>query len=109
MCVNLINERVSLSDKKIFLEDLANSSTTQVKKKLDTSNNKDKKKEEVIRDILHKNIGSKTPEPEPCQCVYQHAREIVERKREVLENPPCPCLLNSRRKWDMCPCLTKRK
>lgn len=82
---------------------------TQVEK-LDNSNDEDiKKKEPSVRNTLHKDTATKTFEPEPCSCVYQHAREIAERKKEILENPPCPCLLNSRRKWDTCPCLTKRK
>ncbi|XP_066595931.1 uncharacterized protein [Prorops nasuta] len=48
-------------------------------------------------------------ENQPCTCVYQHARDIIERKREFFENPPCPCLLNSNRKSANCPCLTKSK
>ncbi|XP_018340094.1 PREDICTED: uncharacterized protein LOC108747233 isoform X4 [Trachymyrmex septentrionalis] len=79
----------------------------QIKKKIDNLNDEDKKKKELsVRDTLHKYI-SKTPESEPCLCVYQHAQEITERKKEILESPPCPCLLNSRRKWDICPCLPK--
>ncbi|XP_046488598.1 protein FAM193A isoform X1 [Neodiprion pinetum] len=48
-------------------------------------------------------------EPQPCPCVYRHAKEIVERKKEVLENPPCSCLLKSKQKWDTCPCLKKSR
>ncbi|EGI63275.1 Uncharacterized protein C4orf8 [Acromyrmex echinatior] len=99
-----INSLPSLSNG--FLE--IPTSCTQVKKKIDNLNDEDKKKKESgVRDTLHKYIGSKTPETEPCLCVYQHAQEITERKKEILESPPCPCLLNSRRKWDICPCLPK--
>ncbi|XP_018316494.1 uncharacterized protein [Mycetomoellerius zeteki] len=99
-----INSLPSLSNG--FLEIPA--SCTQVKKIIDNLNDEDKKKKESdVRDTLHKYIGSKTPESEPCLCVYQHAQEITERKKEILESPPCPCLLNSRRKWDICPCLPK--
>ncbi|XP_018392119.1 PREDICTED: putative uncharacterized protein DDB_G0293878 isoform X1 [Cyphomyrmex costatus] len=81
---------------------------TLVKKKIVYLDDEDKnKKESDVLDTLHKYIGSKTPESEPCLCVYQHAQEITERKKEILESPPCPCLLNSRRKWDICPCLPK--
>ncbi|XP_032672363.1 uncharacterized protein LOC116844645 isoform X6 [Odontomachus brunneus] len=91
-----------------FPEEPVNYTATQVKKKLDNFNDEETdKKEPGVRNILHKDTVTKTPEPEPCSCVYQHAREIAERKKEILENPPCPCLLNSRRKWDTCPCLTK--
>lgn len=79
-------------------EDTANCSATQVKKKVeDVETTTDESEDTDIR----------SSEPQPCTCVYQHAREITERKKEVLENPPCPCLLNSKRKWDTCPCLTK--
>ncbi|XP_018050001.1 PREDICTED: uncharacterized protein LOC108688316 [Atta colombica] len=99
-----INSLPSLSNG--FLE--IPTSCTQIKKKVDNLNDEDKKKKESgVRDTLHKYIGSKTPESEPCLCVYQHAQEITERKKEILESPPCPCLLNSRRKWDICPCLPK--
>ncbi|KAL0113937.1 hypothetical protein PUN28_011338 [Cardiocondyla obscurior] len=81
---------------------------TQDKKKLDSSNDDDKKKKELgMRDGIHKYAASKISESEPCLCVYQHAQEIAERKNEILESPPCPCLLNSKRKWDICPCLPK--
>ncbi|XP_076678686.1 uncharacterized protein LOC143374415 isoform X2 [Andrena cerasifolii] len=81
-----------------FLEDTANCSATQVKKKVeDVETTTDESEDTDVR----------SSEPQPCTCVYQHAREITERKKEVLENPPCPCLLNSKRKWDTCPCLTK--
>ncbi|XP_033232159.1 uncharacterized protein LOC117183100 isoform X2 [Belonocnema kinseyi] len=39
-----------------------------------------------------------------CPCVYQHTKDIAEKRKEV-DNPPCPCLLNSKRKLDTCPCL----
>lgn len=95
----------------VFSEEPVNCTATQVKEKLDGSNDEDAKTREpsVQRNTLHNDAVKKTPEPEPCSCVYQHAREIAERKKEILENPPCPCLLNSRRKWETCPCLTKRK
>lgn len=90
----------------MFLDESVNCTTTQVKKKLDNSNDKDqKKKESVTHSALRKDTILKTSELELCSCIYQHAREIAERKKEILENPPCPCLLNSRRKWDICPCL----
>ncbi|XP_011647175.1 uncharacterized protein LOC105433514 isoform X2 [Pogonomyrmex barbatus] len=80
----------------------------QLKEKLVNSNNEEKKKKDLgICDTLHKYTNSKISESEPCLCVYQHAQEIAERKKEILESPPCPCLLNSRRKWDICPCLPK--
>lgn len=91
-----------------FPEISTSCTATQVKKKVDNLNDEDKKrKESGMRDTLHKFIGSKSAESEPCLCVYQHAHELVERKKEILESPPCPCLLNSRRKWDICPCLPK--
>lgn len=40
-----------------------------------------------------------------CPCVYQHTKDIAEKRKEV-DNPPCPCLLNSKRKLDACPCLS---
>lgn len=43
-----------------------------------------------------------------CPCVYQHTKDIAEKRREV-DNPPCPCLLNSKRKLDACPCLSTSK
>lgn len=43
-----------------------------------------------------------------CPCVYQHTKDIAEKRKEV-DNPPCPCLLNSKRKLDTCPCLKKSK
>ncbi|XP_011875803.1 PREDICTED: uncharacterized protein LOC105566421 isoform X2 [Vollenhovia emeryi] len=89
-----------------FPEIPASCTATQVKKKLDNLADEDKKKESSMRDALHK-YAAKTPESEPCLCVYQHAQEIAARKKEILESPPCPCLLNSRRKWDICPCLPK--
>lgn len=94
----------------MFSEITASCTAPQVKKKLDNLNEEDKKKKESgMRDTLHKYTTSKTSESEPCLCVYQHAQEIAERKKEILESPPCPCLLNSRRKWDICPCLPKCK
>ncbi|XP_012523732.2 uncharacterized protein LOC105829433 isoform X6 [Monomorium pharaonis] len=92
-----------------FPEIPTNCTINQVKKKLDNSNGEDRKKKELdMRDALHKYTGSKTAESDTCLCVYQHAQEIAERKKEILESPPCPCLLNSRRKWDgKCPCLPK--
>lgn len=94
----------------VFLEISTSCTATQVKKKLDNLNDEGKKKKESsMRDTLHKYTASKIPESEPCLCVYQHAQEIAERKKEILESPPCPCLLNSRRKWDICPCLPKCK
>ncbi|XP_014486001.1 PREDICTED: uncharacterized protein LOC106750284 isoform X4 [Dinoponera quadriceps] len=91
-----------------FPEGAVNCTATQVKKKLDNSNDEEAKKESSgVRNALHKDAATKTPGLEPCSCVYQHAKEIAERKKEILENPPCPCLLSSRRKWDACPCLTK--
>ncbi|XP_025990924.1 uncharacterized protein LOC105193812 isoform X3 [Solenopsis invicta] len=91
-----------------FPEISTSCTTTQVKKKLDHSDDENKKKKELgMRDASHKYTGSKTSESDPCLCVYQHAQEIAERKKEILESPPCPCLLNSRRKWDICPCLPK--
>ncbi|XP_072759086.1 uncharacterized protein [Anoplolepis gracilipes] len=100
------NDTNSFLSSNGFMDEPANCTTIQDKKKLDNSNDENKrKKESVTRNALHKDTISKTSELEPCSCVYQHAREIAERKKEILENPPCPCLLNSRRKWDMCPCL----
>ncbi|XP_070168941.1 uncharacterized protein [Polyergus mexicanus] len=91
---------------KTFLDEPANCTTMQVKKQLDNLSDEGKrKKDSVTHSALRKDTISKTSDLEPCSCVYQHAREIAERKKEILENPPCPCLLNSRRKWDMCPCL----
>ncbi|XP_050448907.1 uncharacterized protein LOC126850218 isoform X5 [Cataglyphis hispanica] len=105
-------ENIEKNDTNIFLSNNgfmdgpANCTAMQVKKQLDNSNDEDKrKKDSVTHNVLRKDIISKTSDLEPCSCVYQHAREIAERKKEILENPPCPCLLNSRRKWDMCPCL----
>lgn len=43
-----------------------------------------------------------------CPCVYQHTKDIAEKRKEV-DNPPCPCLLNSKRKLDACPCLSTSK
>ncbi|XP_034179837.2 uncharacterized protein LOC117604147 isoform X6 [Osmia lignaria lignaria] len=88
-----------------FLEDPANYSVTQVKKKvedIDTKEIESDEKEISVRE----DVEFKAFDPQPCSCVYQHAREITERK-PVLENPPCPCLLNFKRKCDTCPCLTK--
>ncbi|XP_011261886.2 uncharacterized protein LOC105254722 isoform X3 [Camponotus floridanus] len=100
------NDTNSFLSSNGFMDESVNCTTTQIKKKLDNSNDEDKKKKEsVTPSALRKDTISKTSELEPCSCVYQHAREIAERKKEILENPPCPCLLNSRRKWDMCPCL----
>lgn len=94
----------------MFLEESANCTMTQIKKRLDNVYDEEvRKKETSVQDALHKDANIKTTESEPCSCIYQHAREIAERKKEVLEHPPCPCLLNSRRKWDTCPCLTKCK
>ncbi|XP_043790535.1 uncharacterized protein LOC122713817 isoform X3 [Apis laboriosa] len=89
-----------------FLEDTANFSATQVKKKLE-----DLEITEIKNDgneiNVNEDIDLWTSDTQPCSCVYQHVREITERKM-VLENPPCLCLLNSKRKiWDTCPCLTK--
>ncbi|XP_076242087.1 uncharacterized protein LOC143184037 isoform X3 [Calliopsis andreniformis] len=89
-----------------FLEDTANCSATQVKKKVDEIEMKDVRTDEAEIRNVREDIEIQTSEPQPCSCVYQHAKEITERKKEVLENP-CPCLLNSKRKWDTCPCLTK--
>ncbi|XP_026827256.1 probable serine/threonine-protein kinase DDB_G0282963 isoform X6 [Ooceraea biroi] len=93
-----------------FPEGSTNCTVTQVKKKTDNSNDKEKKRKDT-HDTSHKetkNGSSKhQSEPEPCSCVFEHAREMAEKKKEVSENPPCPCLLNSRRKWNTCPCLNK--
>ncbi|XP_076651580.1 uncharacterized protein LOC143358372 isoform X1 [Halictus rubicundus] len=89
-----------------FLEDTANCSATQVKKKADPMESKEAKIDGIEVKSTREDTDLRT-EPQPCSCVYQHVREITERKKEVLENPPCPCLLNSKRKWDTCPCLTK--
>lgn len=98
------------SNENVFSEESANCTITPIKKKLDNANEEVKKKEaNLVQDTLRKDAGIKTTESEPCSCIYQHAREIAERKKETLEHPPCPCLLNSRRKWDTCPCLTKCK
>jgi len=71
-------------------------------------NDEDKKKKES-NDTSHKYFGFKTAESEPCLCVYQHTQDVMDGKKKILESPPCPCLLNSRRKWDICPCLPKCK
>ena len=47
-------------------------------------------------------------ELQSCPCVYQHTKDIAEKRKEV-DNPPCPCLLNSKRKLDTCPCLMNSK
>lgn len=53
--------------------------------------------EKDVTDSPEKLIQNSTP----CSCVYQHARKIMERKRPVTnENPPCSCLLDSRKKCD---------
>ncbi|XP_076174417.1 uncharacterized protein LOC143150204 isoform X2 [Ptiloglossa arizonensis] len=90
-----------------FLEDTENCSATQVKKKVEEVETTEMKSNGKEIDNVQEDTDLRMSEPQPCSCVYQHAREITERKREVLENPPCPCLLNSKRKWDTCPCLTK--
>ncbi|XP_016916773.1 uncharacterized protein LOC108000733 isoform X2 [Apis cerana] len=89
-----------------FLEDTANFSATQVKKKLEDLEIKEIKNDGNEINV-NEDIDLWTSDTQPCSCVYQHVREITERKM-VLENPPCLCLLNSKRKiWDTCPCLTK--
>ncbi|XP_076395121.1 uncharacterized protein LOC100882720 isoform X2 [Megachile rotundata] len=88
-----------------FLEDPANYSVTQVKKKVEDIETKEIQSEEKELSI-REDVDFRAFDPQPCSCVYQHAREITERK-PVLENPPCPCLLNFKRKCDTCPCLTK--
>lgn len=89
----------------LILEDPANYSVTQVKKKAEDIDTKEVESDE--REIsVREDVEFKAFDPQPCSCVYQHAREITERK-PVLENPPCPCLLNFKRKCDTCPCLTK--
>ncbi|XP_053976246.1 uncharacterized protein LOC128875001 isoform X1 [Hylaeus volcanicus] len=90
-----------------FLEDTANCSATQVKKKVEEVETVEAESDGKEVKNVQEDTDLRTSEPQPCSCVYQHAREITERKREVLENPPCPCLLNSKRKWDTCPCLAK--
>lgn len=90
-----------------ILEDTENCSATQVKKKVEEVETTEMKSNGKEIDNVQEDTDLRMSEPQPCSCVYQHAREITERKREVLENPPCPCLLNSKRKWDTCPCLTK--
>lgn len=88
------------------IEDTANFSATQVKKKLEDLEIKEIKNDENEINA-NEDIDLWTSDTQPCSCVYQHVREITERKM-VLENPPCLCLLNSKRKiWDTCPCLTK--
>ncbi|CAL7937735.1 unnamed protein product [Xylocopa violacea] len=90
-----------------FLEDTANCCATQVKKKLEDVEIMEIKTDESEVGDMNEDVDLRTSDPQPCSCVYQHVKEITERKM-VLENPPCPCLLNSKRKmWDTCPCLTK--
>ncbi|XP_015434786.1 PREDICTED: uncharacterized protein LOC107190491 [Dufourea novaeangliae] len=89
-----------------FLEDTANCSATQVTKKIDHVESQEANVDEIEAGDVREDTDLRI-EPQPCACVYQHVREITERKVEVLENPPCLCLLNSKRKWDTCPCLTK--
>jgi len=79
---------------------------------LDNSYDEEKKRKDSTHDTSHKEIKNESLkhqfEPEPCSCLYQHAREIAEKKKEISENPPCSCLLNSMPKGDTCPCLNKR-
>ncbi|KAK9306519.1 hypothetical protein QLX08_002885 [Tetragonisca angustula] len=90
-----------------FLEDTANFSATQVKKKIENLEIKEIKSDDNEVRNANEDVDLRTSDVQPCSCVYQHVREITERKM-VLENPPCLCLLNSKRKiWDTCPCLTK--
>ncbi|XP_017793534.1 PREDICTED: uncharacterized protein LOC108575287 [Habropoda laboriosa] len=87
--------------------DTANCSATQVKKKVEDVEIKEVKSDEnEVRNENEDDSDLRTSDPQPCSCVYQHVREIMERKM-VLENPPCLCLLNSKQKWDTCPCLKK--
>ena len=90
-------------------EDTANFSATQVKKKIENLEIKEIKSDDNEVRNANEDVDLRTSDVQPCSCVYQHVREITERKM-VLENPPCLCLLNSKRKiWDTCPCLTKCK
>lgn len=66
-----------------------------------------KEEKDIILKNVDDNIDTQPSTPQPCQCVHLHAKEIAERKKGTIEDPPCPCLLNSKRKWDICPCLTK--
>ncbi|XP_017888915.1 uncharacterized protein LOC108630248 [Ceratina calcarata] len=96
--------QVIISD---LLEHTGYYSATQVKKKGQDVEMKEAKIDGSDVRNANENTDLRTFDPQPCTCVYQHVKEIMERKM-VLENPPCPCLLNSKRKiWDSCPCLTK--
>lgn len=103
---NLLLNLQSLFGIPFLEEDIANYSATQIKKKVDPMESKETKLDVSEIGSVQEDTDLRT-EPQPCSCVYQHVREITERKKGVLENPPCPCLLNSKRKWNTCPCLTK--
>ncbi|KAG7200591.1 hypothetical protein KM043_001150 [Ampulex compressa] len=66
-----------------------------------------KKAEEVKRSCGQTDLDRRTSESQACSCVYQHARGMLEGKKEGLESAPCSCLLNSKRKTNACPCLRK--
>ncbi|XP_076630622.1 uncharacterized protein LOC143346430 isoform X2 [Colletes latitarsis] len=89
-----------------FLEDTANCSATQVKKKVEEAEGTDMESDGKEAKNVPEDTDLRTSEPEPCACVYQHARDLMNRKRKVLD-PLCLCLLNSKRKWVTCPCLTE--
>ncbi|KAK2575288.1 hypothetical protein KPH14_008139 [Odynerus spinipes] len=92
-----------------FTTNNSSSTEVQLKKTLEEMEDRSSQKEEnnIILKTVAENIDVQPLTPQPCQCVYQHAKEIADRKKGAIEDPPCPCLLNSKRKWDTCPCLTK--
>ncbi|KAI4503097.1 hypothetical protein M0802_002141 [Mischocyttarus mexicanus] len=75
----------------------------EIKDSIDLKEDKDI----ILKNVEENIIDTQASISQPCQCVYLHAKEIDERKKETIEDPPCPCILNSKRKWDICPCLTK--
>ena len=63
---------------------------------------------ENIPNCIAEDVDFRRLDFQSCPCVYQHTKDIAEKRKEV-DNPPCPCLLNSKRKLDTCPCLMKSK
>ncbi|XP_015603385.1 uncharacterized protein LOC107271664 isoform X2 [Cephus cinctus] len=53
---------------------------------------------EDVRNGVPEDTDLRKNEPQPCPCVYQHAKELAEQKKDIVDNPPCPCLRKTKKK-----------